>query len=120
MKRSGILCASVVAAASVVSADGAFAVTKPNTFKFAATDIVASVDCTAKGGSVSTNADISASKTCTLPAGSNSLNFAPADTIAATDCTSKGGTVTTSTNGDMVCTKPATGGPVAPSREPTN
>lgn len=118
MKTLGIVSASLVIVGSL--GVSAAAVLKPNVFKFATDDTVASEDCTAKSGTVSTAPD--GNKVCTLPKGANSLKFAATDTVAASDCTTKGGAVTTAEDGNQVCTKGAitTAPAPAPAREPSN
>ena len=119
MKFSTLLLSSV---AVVAISAGALAagINKGPTFKFAATDIIAAVDCGAKGGAVSVGSDGSI-KICALPLGSNSLKFAQADALASTDCTATGGVVSTNTDGSMTCTKGATLPTApAPTREPTH
>ena len=119
MKFSTMVLMSV-AVAAISGGALATGINKGPTFKFAATDIIATVDCTSKGGAVSTGSDGSI-KICALPLGSNSLKFANADTLAATDCTTTGGVVSTNSDGSKTCTKGATlPAPPAPTREPSN
>jgi len=118
--RFSTMVLTSVAVAAVSSGALAVGINKGPTFRFAATDLIATVDCTAKGGIVSTD-DNGSNKRCTLPLGSNSLKFSPADTLASTDCTTTGGVVSTNTDGSMTCTKGATlPAPPAPTREPSN